>query len=58
MRFDLIDKDKLKVDMINYMNTMVKNFPIKYNLNKTMPYPATRDFFDVGDSGYLRKYKV
>ena len=31
MTFNFSDKDKVNIDMINYMNAMVDNLPIKFN---------------------------
>ena len=58
MTFYFSDKYKLKIDMINYMNAMVNDLYIKFNPNDTILDPENGDFFSVGNSEDLRKYKA
>ena len=45
MKFDLSNKNKVDIYIINYMNEMVDNFPIKLDPNDTSPDPATGNLF-------------
>ena len=48
MRFDFSDKGKVKVDMIDYIESMVDEFPITLKPNDTAPNPAAEDLFAQG----------
>ena len=52
---DLSGKDKVNIDMIDYMNSTGDDFPIKFNPNETSPYPETGYFSAVGNIEDLRK---
>ena len=45
LKFYFSDKDKVKIDIIDYMNAMVNNFPVKFKSNDTILDPETGFFF-------------
>ena len=45
MTFDLSEKGKVKVDMIDYMSAMVDNFSTKFKPDDTEANPTAEDFF-------------
>ena len=49
--------EKLKIDMIDYINAMVVVFTTKLKPNNIIPEPATGYFFAVGKINKLREYK-
>ena len=58
MTYDLSDKDKVKIDMINYMSTMVCNYFTKFNPYDTIPDPETGYFCTTGNCEEMSKRKV
>ena len=57
MTFNLSDKNKVNIYIIDYMNAMVNNFTTKLKPNNIIPEPATGYFFAVGKINKLREYK-
>ena len=45
MKFDLSEKGKVKVDMIDYMAAMVNDFSTKFKPDDTAPNPAAENVF-------------
>ena len=55
MMFDFSEKGKVKIDMIDYVKSMVEDFPTKIKgSDKT---PAANDLFTKGNSKLLSKEK-
>ena len=55
MTFDWSEPGKVKVDMIDYMEAMVEDFPIKLGADDVAPTPAAERLFDAGSSAKLDK---
>ena len=49
MRFDFSEKGKVKVDLIDYINSMLDEFSVKFGPNDTAPTPAAENLFAAGD---------
>ena len=58
MTFDLYDKNKVKIDMIDYMNVIIDDVYIKYRQNYTSPDPTTGELFAVNNSEEMIKEKA
>jgi hypothetical protein len=54
MTFDFSEEGKVKIDMIDYINSMVDDFPVK--IEGTAPTPAAEDLFAEGSSEKLIKH--
>ena len=53
MTFDFTEKGKVKIDMIDYMEAMVDEFPMNFKPNETAPSPAAGDLFAEGEGDDL-----
>ncbi len=54
MTFDFSEKGKVKVDMIDYMNAMVDEFPMEIKPDEIAPNPAAEDLFKEGTGAKLK----
>ena len=45
MTFDFSEKGKVKIDMIDYMSSMVDDFSVDFKPGDTAPTPAAPDLF-------------
>ena len=55
MVFDFSTPGKVMVDMSDYVQGMIDDFPIKFKPNESVATPATDDLFSEGESEYLSK---
>ena len=55
MTFDFSEPGKVKIDMIDYINSMIDDFPVKLGPNDTKQTPASEDLFAEGSSEKLPK---
>jgi hypothetical protein len=53
MRFDFSEKGKVKIDMIDYIASMIDESSIKLRASDTAPTPAAEDFFAEGSGAKL-----
>ena len=58
MTFDFSEEGKVSVDMIDYMEAMVDDFPEKFSTCNTTPTPAADDLFAEGNSPKLEKERA
>jgi hypothetical protein len=57
MKFDFSEKEKVKIDTIDYMEAMVNEFSTKFKSNETAPSPAADNLFAAGDGNDLEKQR-
>jgi hypothetical protein len=55
MKFDFSEPGKVKIDMIDYITSMVEDGPIELGPNDTAPTPAAEDLFAEGTGEKLGK---
>jgi hypothetical protein len=55
MTFDFSEKGKVKIDMADYIEGMIDEFPMELNENDTAPTPAADDLFNEGNGKKLDK---
>jgi hypothetical protein len=55
MTFDFSEEGKVKIDMIDYMESMVDDFSAKFKKSDIAPSPAAEDLFAEGESSDLDK---
>ncbi len=53
MKFDFSVRGKVMIDMIDYMESMVDDFSIKFKMMDTAPTPAAEDLFAEGEGDDL-----
>ena len=53
MKFDFSVRGKVMIDMIDYMESMVDDFSIKFKMTDTAPTPAAEDLFAEGEGNAL-----
>ena len=58
MHFDFLEKGKVKIDMIDYINQIVDDFSIVLGDKDTIKTPAKDNIFKVDDSEDLNKSKA
>jgi hypothetical protein len=55
MTFDFSEKGKVKIDMIDYMESMVDDFSVKFRPSDVVANPAADNLFEKGTSDPLDK---
>jgi hypothetical protein len=55
MRFDFSEKGKVKIDMIDYVSSMLKDFPVQLRSADVSPTPAAENLWMVSDAALLGK---
>ncbi len=58
MTFDFSIQGKVMIDMIDYMEAMVDDFPKKIKPNEIAPSPAPEDLFAAGEGNLLDKQRA
>jgi hypothetical protein len=53
MRFDFSEKGKVKIDMTDYVSSMVNDFPLQLTPGDIAPNPAAEDLWSVSDAAAL-----
>ena len=53
MLVDFTEKGKVKIDMVNYVESMIEDFPVK--INKSSKTPAADNLLDIGTGKLLNK---
>ena len=49
----VFENGELIVDMVEYVKSMLEEFPIKFKENELVANPATSDMFDSSDDKHL-----
>ncbi len=58
MTIDFSKKGEVMIDMMDYMESMVDDFPTKFKLTDTAPTPAAEDLFAEGNGAKLDKERA